>query len=108
LTTVTNRDISTTRGRSIRLAQASSIIKNSNNFATSWQKVVIPRAFTNSERWLSSTSRRDEQLIRILLDGEQGALTVLFDRYHRLVYSIDLRIDRDPGEVKEVRMMLLQ
>jgi RNA polymerase sigma-70 factor (ECF subfamily) len=52
--------------------------------------------------------KTDEQLIRILLDGEQDALTVLFDRYHRLVYSIALRVVRDPGEVKEVRMMLLK
>jgi hypothetical protein len=50
----------------------------------------------------------DDQLIRILLDGEQDALTVLFDRYHRLEYSIALRVVRDPGEVKEVRMMLLK
>jgi hypothetical protein len=67
----------------------------------------MPPAFTNSERW-SLNEQTDEQLVRILLEGEKDALIVLFDRCHRLVYSIALRIVRDPGEVKEVGMMLLK
>jgi len=34
--------------------------------------------------------------------GWQDALSVLFDRYHRLVFSVALRIVRDPGEAEEV------
>jgi RNA polymerase sigma-70 factor (ECF subfamily) len=44
----------------------------------------------------------DEQLMQFLKCGRQDALTVLFDRYHRLVFSIALRIVRDPGEAEEV------
>jgi RNA polymerase sigma-70 factor (ECF subfamily) len=44
----------------------------------------------------------DEQLMQFLKCGRQDALTVLFDRYHHLVFSIALRIVRDPGEAEEV------
>ncbi len=44
----------------------------------------------------------DEQLMHFLKCGRQDALTVLFDRYHHLVFSIALRIVRDPGEAEEV------
>ena len=44
----------------------------------------------------------DEELMRCLRNGRQEALTVLFDRYHRLVFSIALRIVRDLGEAEEV------
>lgn len=44
----------------------------------------------------------DEELVRVLIAGEQDALAVLFDRYHRLVYSVALRIVHDPGEAEEV------
>ncbi len=44
----------------------------------------------------------DEELMQFLKCGRQDALTVLFDRYHHLVFSIALRIVRDPGEAEEV------
>ncbi len=44
----------------------------------------------------------DEKLMQFLKCGRQDALTVLFDRYHHLVFSIALRIVRDPGEAEEV------
>lgn len=44
----------------------------------------------------------DEELMDCLRSGSHEALTVLFDRYHRLVFSIALRIVRDPGEAEEV------
>ena len=34
--------------------------------------------------------------------GEQDALTEIFDRYHGLVFSVALRVVRDPGEAEEV------
>jgi RNA polymerase sigma-70 factor (ECF subfamily) len=44
----------------------------------------------------------DEDLIELLREGSDEALTVLFDRYHRLVFHVALRIVRDPGEAEEV------
>jgi RNA polymerase sigma-70 factor (ECF subfamily) len=44
----------------------------------------------------------DEDLIELLRRGSDEALTVLFDRYHRLVFHVALRIVRDPGEAEEV------
>ena len=50
----------------------------------------------------SISNLSDEDLMLFLRSGRQEALTVLFDRYHHLVFSIALRIVRDPGEAEEV------
>lgn len=47
-------------------------------------------------------SLSDEALITHLCDGHPDALAVLFDRYHRLVLSVALRILRNPGEAEDV------
>ncbi len=44
----------------------------------------------------------DDQLMAELKAGHNDALAVLFDRYHRLVLSIALKIVRDPGEAEDV------
>src|SRR5258708_17058162 len=44
----------------------------------------------------------DEKLMQFLKCGRQDALTVLFDRYHHLVFSIALRIFRYPADAEEV------
>jgi RNA polymerase sigma-70 factor (ECF subfamily) len=44
----------------------------------------------------------DEELMAHLQAGEADALAVLFDRYHRLILSIALKILRDPGEAEDV------
>lgn len=44
----------------------------------------------------------DEQLMQHVREGRHDALTVLFDRYHRLVFSVAFKIVRDPGEAEEV------
>src|SRR5271170_6401784 len=44
----------------------------------------------------------DGELMAHLQDGCNDALTVLFDRYYRLVLSIALKIVRDPGEAEDV------
>lgn len=44
----------------------------------------------------------DEELMQFLRRGRHEALTVLFDRYNHLVFSIALRVVRDPGEAEEV------
>jgi RNA polymerase sigma-70 factor (ECF subfamily) len=54
------------------------------------------------DRWRLLNGQSDEELVRILIGGEEDALAVLFDRYHRLVYSVALRIVHDPGEAEEV------
>ena len=44
----------------------------------------------------------DSELMKQLQTGCNDALAVLFDRYHRLVLSIALKIVRDPGEAEDV------
>jgi RNA polymerase sigma-70 factor (ECF subfamily) len=44
----------------------------------------------------------DNELMPLVASGRQDALTVVFDRYHRLVYSVAVRIVRDSGEAEEV------
>lgn len=44
----------------------------------------------------------DEELMQHAANGGQDAVTVLFDRYHHLVFSVAMRIVRDPGEAEEV------
>jgi RNA polymerase sigma-70 factor, ECF subfamily len=44
----------------------------------------------------------DEQLIVQMQAGVNDALTVLFERHHRLVFSIALKIVRDRGEAEDV------
>jgi RNA polymerase sigma-70 factor (ECF subfamily) len=44
----------------------------------------------------------DQQLVVQLQDGVNDALAVLFERYHRLVFSIALKIVRDRGEAEDV------
>jgi len=40
--------------------------------------------------------------MQLVKEGSQDALTILFDRYHRLVFSVAFKIVRDPGEAEEV------
>jgi RNA polymerase sigma-70 factor (ECF subfamily) len=44
----------------------------------------------------------DEVLMNRLLEGQHNALTVLFDRYHRMVLNIAMRILRDTGEAEDL------
>jgi RNA polymerase sigma-70 factor, ECF subfamily len=44
----------------------------------------------------------DEALMRKLQEGHPDALAVLFDRYHRLVMNVALRILRDAGEAEDL------
>src|SRR3954468_1617428 len=43
-----------------------------------------------------------EYLIARLRQGHADALPVLFDRFHRLVLNVALKIVRDPGEAEDV------
>lgn len=44
----------------------------------------------------------DEELLGLLKEGKQDALAVLFERYHRSVLSIALKILRDASEAEDV------
>lgn len=44
----------------------------------------------------------DEDLMRHASAGHHEAVTVLFDRYHLLVYDVAVRIVRDPVEAEDV------
>src|SRR5262245_35032959 len=48
----------------------------------------------------------DEEVMSSLQAGADDALAVLFDRYHRLVYSIAVRIVRDRGEAEDVTQIV--
>jgi RNA polymerase sigma-70 factor (ECF subfamily) len=48
----------------------------------------------------------DDEVMASLQAGSHDALAVLFDRYHRLVFSIALRIVRDPGEAEDVTQIV--
>jgi RNA polymerase sigma-70 factor (ECF subfamily) len=44
----------------------------------------------------------DEEIMQHLALGHDDALAVLYDRYHRLVFSVAVRILRDTGEAQDV------
>ena len=44
----------------------------------------------------------DEELTQQITEGCRDAMAVLFDRYHRLVFDVAVRIVRDPGEAEDV------
>jgi RNA polymerase sigma-70 factor (ECF subfamily) len=61
-------------------------------------KLRVPAEYTDQD--LAKLS--DDQLMAQLSLGGNDALAVLFDRYHRLVFSVALRIVRDNGEAEDV------
>jgi RNA polymerase sigma-70 factor, ECF subfamily len=52
--------------------------------------------------WVELNGLGDTELLVRLLAGDHTALAVLFDRYHRLVFSVAVRILRDEGEAEDV------
>jgi RNA polymerase sigma-70 factor (ECF subfamily) len=48
------------------------------------------------------TDARDLVLIRAVARGDHGALSELYDRYHRLLYVIALRVTRDRTEAEDL------
>jgi RNA polymerase sigma-70 factor, ECF subfamily len=61
-----------------------------------------PSGPVNLGVWQDLNGRRDEELIVALASGCQDAITVLFDRYSRLVFRVAERILRNPQEAEEV------
>ncbi len=52
--------------------------------------------------WADLNRLSDEDLLARLIAGNHDALTVLFDRYHRLIFSVAVRMLRDEGEAEDV------
>jgi len=48
------------------------------------------------------TNLSDPELVRLLIAGNQDAMTVIFDRYWRMVMSVALHILLDTGEAEDV------
>src|SRR5260370_36719484 len=44
----------------------------------------------------------DGEVMQHVTSGYQDALAILFERYHRLVFDVAVRIVRAPGEAEEV------
>ena len=44
----------------------------------------------------------DEDVMEQMREGNPNALPILFDRFHRLVLKVALRILHDPGEAEDV------
>ena len=57
---------------------------------------------TQAPRFAELKPLSDPDLMAHLQAGCNDALTILFDRYHRLVLSVALKIVRDPGEAEDV------
>jgi RNA polymerase sigma-70 factor (ECF subfamily) len=56
--------------------------------------------------WQDLNGRSDEELIAALASGCHDAITVLFDRYSRLVFRVAERILRNPEEAEDVLQLV--
>jgi RNA polymerase sigma-70 factor (ECF subfamily) len=52
--------------------------------------------------WVELNELSDTELLARLVAGDHSSLAVIFDRYHRLVFSVAVRILRDEGEAEDV------
>jgi RNA polymerase sigma-70 factor (ECF subfamily) len=50
----------------------------------------------------AATAAGDEPLLNRVKGNDQKAMTELFDRYGRMVYSVALRVLNDPGQAEDV------
>jgi RNA polymerase sigma-70 factor (ECF subfamily) len=58
--------------------------------------------FQSTLGWAELNDLSDAELLGRLVAGDHSSLAVLFDRYHRLVYFVALRILREEGEAEDV------
>jgi RNA polymerase sigma-70 factor (ECF subfamily) len=65
---------------------------------------VVPEPATSAfgAPIVRKSTMTDEEVMEQLRNGNPDALPILFDRFHRLVLKIALRILRDPGEAEDV------
>jgi len=69
-----------------------------------YDQPVVPEALTSgfSVPIVRMPKLSDQELMEQLCQGHPDALTILFDRFYRLVLKIALRILRDPGEAEDL------
>ena len=65
---------------------------------------VAPKTATSvfSGPLLGMRDWTDEDVMEQMREGNPNALPILFDRFHRLVLKVALRILRDPGETEDI------
>jgi RNA polymerase sigma-70 factor (ECF subfamily) len=64
--------------------------------------MTLPSGPISPGVWQDLNGRSDEELMSSLASGCHDAITVLFDRYSRLVFRVAERILRNPQEAEEV------
>jgi RNA polymerase sigma-70 factor, ECF subfamily len=64
--------------------------------------MILPPGQISLRAWEKLHRETDEELVAALVSGCHDAITVLFDRYSRLVFRVAERILRDPGEAEEL------
>jgi RNA polymerase sigma-70 factor, ECF subfamily len=67
--------------------------------------IAFPARSQNSDpgkEVLSDPRAEDSALLSRVQHGDQAAVTALFDRYSAMVYSVALRVLRDPGQAEDV------
>ena len=71
---------------------------------TRWKEQRAVTAVDPSER----TALQDDELLGLIVEGDEQALGTLYDRYGRLVYSIALRCTADQLSAEEVTQDVFQ
>ncbi|MFC6644886.1 sigma-70 family RNA polymerase sigma factor [Granulicella cerasi] len=62
----------------------------------------MDREFGVNNPTASAATVSDEQLLALVQRGDESAMASLYDRYSRLVYSVSLRVLRDPAAAEDV------
>ena len=64
--------------------------------------VDMDRRLEGTAELITIAPNEDAELLTRLQGGEEQAMAVLFDRYSRIVYSVALRVLRDPAAAEDV------
>jgi RNA polymerase sigma-70 factor (ECF subfamily) len=64
--------------------------------------MTLPHRQVSKRAWLKLSHETDEKLVGAIVAGDHDAITILFDRFARLVFRIAERILHDPGEAEEI------
>jgi len=62
----------------------------------------MDRRLEGTAELITIAPNEDAELLTRLQGGEEQAMAVLFDRYSRIVYSVALRVLRDPAAAEDV------
>jgi RNA polymerase sigma-70 factor (ECF subfamily) len=70
-------------------------------------KPTKPLAHNDQEAGHAATNMSDEEVLAEIAVGRQDVISVIFDRYGRLIFTIANRILRDSGEAEEIMQSVL-